>query len=259
MPKISVIVTTYNRPELLQETIEGVLNQTFQDFELIVVDNYSNYDFFAVIESIGDPRISAFQNQNEGVIAVNRNVGISYAIGEYLAFCDDDDIWLPEKLEVQMEMMKKLQKAHQNVIIHTNTILFGENRKESVTNKTNIIQFEDFFSGNPLTYSSILLTKSEYIIFDEDQSKRAVEDADLWIDLLLNNYTFKLIENPLVRYRDAITSASNDNLSFSYLRYLYIIINAILKYKLKSYSNLKFNFFVIKMLFKYTIRSLQKK
>lgn len=259
MPLISIIVTTYNRKDLLSDTLNSILNQTFQDFEVIVVDNYSNYDFLAVIESIGDTRIRAFQNQNDGVIAANRNVGISYAQGEYLAFCDDDDIWLPNKLEVQMEMMKKLQKAHQNIIIHTNTILFGENRNESVTNKTNIIQFEDFFSGNPLTYSSVLLTKSKYIIFDEDQSKRASEDANLWIDLLLNNYKFKLIENPLVRYRDAITSASRDNLSFSYLRYLYIIINAILKYKLKSYSKLKFNFFVIKMLFKYTIRTLQKK
>lgn len=259
MPKISVVVTTYNRPNLVKETIDAILNQTFQDFELIVVDNYSNYDFFALMESFGDSRISAFQNQNEGVIAVNRNVGISYSQGEYLAFCDDDDIWLPNKLEVQMEMMIKSQKSHQNVIIHANTIIFGENRNESVTKKTNIIQFEDFFSGNPLTYSSVLLTKSEYVIFDEDQSKRASEDANLWIDLLLNNYTFRLIENPLVRYRATITSASRDNLSFSYLRYLYIIINTILKYKLKNYSRLKFNFFVIKMLFKYTIRNLQKK
>ena len=96
MPKVSVVVTTYNRPDLVKETIDGILNQTFQDFELIVVDNYSNYDFFELIENIGGKKIRAFQNQNNGVIAVNRNVGIKNAIGEYIAFCDDGRI-LPKE------------------------------------------------------------------------------------------------------------------------------------------------------------------
>ena len=76
MIKISVIVTTYNRPKLLKETLDSILNQTYVDFELIVVDNNSNYDFFKLIESFNDNRIIAYQNENDGVIAVNRNFGI---------------------------------------------------------------------------------------------------------------------------------------------------------------------------------------
>ena len=76
MHNLSVIVTTYNRPSLLNETIKSILNQTFVDFELIVVDNFSNYNFFQLIKSYNDKRIKAFQNQNNGVIATNRNYGI---------------------------------------------------------------------------------------------------------------------------------------------------------------------------------------
>ena len=100
---VSVVVTTFNRKDLLKETLESILAQTYQDFELIVVDNYSNYDFNALIESFKSDKIRAYQNQNHDVIATNRNFGIEKAKGEYIAFCDDDDLWMPDKLEKQMK------------------------------------------------------------------------------------------------------------------------------------------------------------
>ena len=87
-PLISVIVTTYNRKRLLKQTLDSILNQTFTDFELIVVDNYSDYNFISYIKSFNDKRIKSFQNKNNGVIAVNRNYGIIKAQGKYIAFCD---------------------------------------------------------------------------------------------------------------------------------------------------------------------------
>ena len=105
MPLVSVVVTTYNRRELLMKTIDSILNQTYKNFELIVVDNYSDYDFLSYLKSFNDERIRSFQNKNEGIIAVNRNFGIKKAKGEYIAFCDDDDIWFPKKLELQLKTM----------------------------------------------------------------------------------------------------------------------------------------------------------
>ena len=78
-PLVSVIVTTYNRKILLKETINSILCQTFKDFELIVVDNYSDYDFYNFIDSFNDNRILPFQNNNNGNIALNRNHGIKKA------------------------------------------------------------------------------------------------------------------------------------------------------------------------------------
>ena len=105
-PLVSVIVVTYNRKELLKETIYSILNQTFEEFELIVVDNFSDYNFFLHIESFNDDRIKPFQNQNNGIIAVNRNFGINNSKGKYIAFCDDDDLWLPEKLNKQITVLE---------------------------------------------------------------------------------------------------------------------------------------------------------
>ena len=85
-PLVSVIVTTYNRKELLKETIDSILNQTFKNFELIVVDNFSDYDFSAHLESFNDDRIKTFQNQNNGVIAINRNFGIKQTKGKYIIY-----------------------------------------------------------------------------------------------------------------------------------------------------------------------------
>ena len=102
-PLVTVIVTTYNRREFLKKTINSILNQTYKNFEFIIVDNYSNYDFLSHIKSFNDERIRPFQNANDGIIAVNRNYGIKEAKGEYIAFCDDDDLWMENKIEVQLK------------------------------------------------------------------------------------------------------------------------------------------------------------
>ena len=113
MIKVSVVVTTYNRKKYLTQTIKSILNQTFADFELIVVDNYSNYDFLSHINSLNDSRIRPFQNNNNGIIAVNRNFGIKKSKGEFIAFCDDDDIWINTKLEIQLNVIYNLIQNHQ--------------------------------------------------------------------------------------------------------------------------------------------------
>lgn len=110
-PKVSIIITTYNRQELLKETIDSILAQTFSDFELIIIDNYSKFDFLEFINLFKDSRIKAFQNKNNGLIAINRNFGISLASGTYISFCDDDDLWESNKLEQQVQLMDQNPKV----------------------------------------------------------------------------------------------------------------------------------------------------
>jgi teichuronic acid biosynthesis glycosyltransferase TuaG len=260
MSLVTVIVTTLNRPILLKDTLVSILNQTFQDFEIIVVDSYSDYNFFELINSLKSPKIKAYQN-NKGNdnISINRNFGLKNVTSKYIAFCDDDDIWLPNKLEEQMKVVQKNHFDDEPILVHTNTFLFGETRKDSITKKTNIIKFEDFFSGNPVTYSSVLLSNSDWVHFDENPAKRASEDADLWIKLFVHQYRFFLINEPLVRYRIAISSASRTNYSFSYLRYVYLVVDAILIYRIRNFSILKFAIFIMKSLLQFSVRKLQHK
>ena len=254
MINISVIVTTYNRPKLLKETLDSIINQTYVDFELIVVDNNSNYDFFKLIDSFNDTRIIGYQNDNHGVIAVNRNFGIKKANGRYIAFCDDDDLWVKNKLEEQVKFTNNLNK---NILIHSNTILFGNKISRKVTKKFNILNFEDFYLSNPITLSSVMLTNSARIFFDEDPSKKASEDFDLWIKLFLDGYKIILIKEPLVEYRILTNSVSRNNYSFSYLRYLYVLYGNILEFKLKDVNYIKLCYISFNNLIKFAIRKFQ--
>jgi glycosyltransferase involved in cell wall biosynthesis len=100
MPKISVIIPTYNRSELLKEAIKSVLNQSYSDFEIIVVDDGSTDDTRAVVTSYNSSKIIYFFQENRGRSSA-RNRGIKLARGEYVAFLDSDDIFMPNKLELQ--------------------------------------------------------------------------------------------------------------------------------------------------------------
>lgn len=105
VPRVSVVVPTFNRAGMLKETVDAILAQTYTDFELIIVDNMSEDGTQAYVTAITDPRVKYFRNANHGVIAANRNFGIRQARGVYVALCDDDDLWLPQKLERQVYML----------------------------------------------------------------------------------------------------------------------------------------------------------
>lgn len=204
-PIVSVIVTTYNRQEYLSETIRSILNQTFQDFELIIVDNFSNYDFFSLIYSFNSDKITALQNDNQGIIASNRNVGIRKAQGEFIAFCDDDDIWIPEKLENQIQVFGNKK----NDLVYTNSILFfksGEIVKTNYTPTSNLLQL---LQTNHITLSSVVVRNSKNLFFSEDPLLTGIEDYELWLRLKLSGGEFYFIKDALLKYRVLDTSFSS--------------------------------------------------
>ena len=104
MPKISVIMTVYNTEEkYLREAIESVLNQTFSDFEFIIVDDGSTNNAVEVVKSYRDERIKLVLNGKNLGMAKSSNIGLEMAQGEYIARMDSDDISLPERFEKQVE------------------------------------------------------------------------------------------------------------------------------------------------------------
>lgn len=106
IPTVSVVIPTYNRAHLVGRAIQSVLNQTYQDFEIIVVDDGSTDNTEEVVKSFNDPRIRYIRHdQNRGGSAA-RNTGIKMARGEYIAFQDSDDEWLPIHLDRKIKLMK---------------------------------------------------------------------------------------------------------------------------------------------------------
>jgi len=101
MPKVSIIIPTYNRARFLKEAIESVFNQTYLDYELIVVDDGSEDNTKQIITRYKD-RLTYTDIPHQGVSKA-RNTGINLAQGEFICFLDSDDLWLPKKLEAQMD------------------------------------------------------------------------------------------------------------------------------------------------------------
>ena len=105
MPTVSVIIPTYNRAHVLGRSIQSVLNQTFQDFELIIVDDGSTDDTESLVNRFSSKKIKYVRHQGNQGRSVTRNTGIRLAKGDYIAFLDDDDEWMPEKLDKQMKII----------------------------------------------------------------------------------------------------------------------------------------------------------
>jgi len=228
-PLVSVVVTTNNRKELLAKTIRSILNQTFNDFEIILVDNFSNYDIESLVETFNDPRVKLVQNRNNGIIAVNRNVGISYSQGTYLAFCDDDDCWFPDKLNLQL--VEALKNPDEKVLIYTDAEYEKTNGEKYIDKKRQIISDKDVLTGSNIYFSSIFVKKTPLVKFDESVELVASEDFKLICDLYYNDYKFIHIAKTLLDYRVALTSASRENSISNYGRKNYIIMYCLLKYR----------------------------
>jgi len=214
-PVVSIIVTTFNRKDMLRTTIESILSQTFSQFELLIIDNFSNYDFINFINSFKDSRIKSFQNNNNGIIAVNRNLGIRKSFGKYIAFCDDDDYWNEDKLLCQI---KAFQNSNTILVsslalnFGTNTGFFSKNYG-FLYNKIKL-DYKSLLISNPIILSSTLI-KSEVLKkvggFSEDENLIAVEDYDLYLRIFeLGN--FILIKKFLIFYRFHLGSVSKSGI-----------------------------------------------
>jgi glycosyltransferase involved in cell wall biosynthesis len=217
-PKVSVIIPTYNRAHLIGRAIQSVLNQTYQDFELIVVDDGSTDNTNEVIKEFSqkDKRILYIKHDKNKGGSAARNTGIKAARGEYIAFQDSDDEWLPEKLEKQMGI---LEKVSQEVgVVYTGFWRIKEDKKkytpsDKVLKKEGDIHNE-LLKGNFITTQSIIVRKEcfkEMGYFDESLPR--LQDWELVLRLS-EKYKFKFIDEPLLcsYYNDESISADNNAL-----------------------------------------------
>ncbi len=104
---ISVVIPTYNRADLIPKAIQSVPDQTYQNWELIIVDNYSNDGTKEVVDSFRDPGISMLLLPRTGSVAASRNMGVRHSKGEWIAFLDSDDWWFTTKLSTVYEAIQK--------------------------------------------------------------------------------------------------------------------------------------------------------
>ena len=196
---ISVIVPTYNRAQQLPRALASILCQSCSPKEIIVVDDGSTDETSALMTS-EYPEIVFIQQQNTGVSSA-RNVGIKRASGDWIAFLDSDDEWLPEKLEIQM---KALYENPEKKICHTNEIWIRNGKRVNPKKKHEKFGGWIFQKCLPLcciSPSSVIIHKS---IFKEiglfDYSLPVCEDYDLWLRITARNPVLYIEEPFLIKY-----------------------------------------------------------
>lgn len=109
-PAVSIIIPTYNRANSISRSVNSILNQTYKDFEIIVIDDGSTDNTEEIISAISDERVKYYKQKNAGACSA-RNYGIELSRGEYIAFHDSDDIWYPQKLDKEIDILKKYSEV----------------------------------------------------------------------------------------------------------------------------------------------------
>jgi glycosyltransferase involved in cell wall biosynthesis len=204
---VSVLLTSYNYERYLPEAIESVLNQSFKDLELIIVDDASTDSSRKIIESYQtkDKRVRAFFHEKNQGIARTANDGLSMANGKFISFIGADDVWFPFKLEKQLSVLKnnedKIVWSEGEIIDgagiptgKTMTQLLNSPRKKSGNIFQELLK-EDFVFGQSLIFKSEYLKKVKF-----DENLHYVNDHLLLVNLSMK-YAFVFMPEPLAKYR----------------------------------------------------------
>jgi glycosyltransferase involved in cell wall biosynthesis len=206
-PQVSVIIPTYNRGWILKEAIDSVLTQDYKDFELIVVDDGSTDNTSEILASYGNGIRVLFQ-ENKGVSAA-RNRGIAEASGQFIAFIDSDDLWLPQKLSTQVEFFNQTPDA---LICQTEEVWIRKGKRVNPKmrhKKPSGMIFEPSLELCLVSPSAVMIRR---VLFDRigefDVTLPACEDYDLWLRISCR-FPVHLIDTPLIIKR----GGHNDQLS----------------------------------------------
>ena len=215
-PLVSVVIPAYNSARSIGETLDSVLAQTFSPYEIIVVNDGSpdTNELEEALERYFD-RIIYIKRANGGAAAA-RNTAIAAARGEFLAFLDGDDIWLPEYLDAQLKALKEKNCD----LIYADALLFGSVAGESETYMTKspssgAVTTLSLLGGQCNVITSGTVARRDVVVaagmFDEALPRISSEDFDLWLRLAKSGARLDYQRKVLLKYRVSATSLSGDN------------------------------------------------
>lgn len=213
-PTVSIIIPTYNRAYLIERSIKSVLDQTYKDFEVIIVDDASTDNTEEIIRLFENNKIKYVKNEtNKGANAA-RNTGLQLSKGKYVAFQDSDDEWLPTKLEKQINIL--IHSDPKIGVVYTGYYRIKNNVREYIPSSSIVQKEGDLHSvllkKNFIGMPTVVIKKECFEkvgMFDERLPR--LQDWEMWIRIS-KHYEFKFIDTPLVLahyQQDSITNNQN--------------------------------------------------
>jgi len=202
IPVVSIIIPTYNHAHFLESALQSVINQTYKEWEVIVVNNFSDDNTIDVVNDFDDPRIKLINFQNNGIIASGRNKGISQSRGKYIAFLDSDDIWYPDKLKECLELLNQ----GFDLVCHGEFWVKTDNSKRHIIYgpEKNACYRSLLFNGNCISTSATVVRKEALDKvggFCESPDMVTAEDYDLWLKLSKSDIKIGFVKKILGEYR----------------------------------------------------------
>lgn len=203
-PLVSIILPVFNCEKYIRKTIDSVLNQTYSNFELLVIDDGSTDTTSIIVQSFIDNRIQLIQfEKNKGLIDV-LNHGIKIAKGKYIARLDGDDICLPTRLEKQVNWLEKNQKtavvATQIIFINEEDETIGNWHLDIQTNTANEIRKAMIWQCC-IAHPSVMMRAGIIKQYQYSTRQKHTEDYDLWLQILSDGFCIEKIPEQLLQYR----------------------------------------------------------
>lgn len=227
---ISVIMAAYNAEKTIEQSIWSVLNQTYPNFELLVINDCSKDATVKLVESIAtkDSRVRLISNETNRGVSYTRKCGLEKAKGEWIAILDSDDVWAPEKLEKQIVLQEKMKAE----------LLFtGSSFMDSDGNKIGWylhapgkVTYRQLLKQNVLSNSSVLVRKDLYVKYYAI-GDRMHEDFAVWLGILKDGKNAYGVDEPLLIYRVSKSSKSGNKIKSAKMNwntYRYIGLNPVM-------------------------------
>jgi teichuronic acid biosynthesis glycosyltransferase TuaG len=208
---ISVVIPTYNRAGTLVAAIESVLRQTYPVTEILVCDDGSNDNSKELVTALNNPIVKWLDCGRNGRPAIPRNKGIQASSGEWIAFLDSDDEWLPEKIEKQILLLSGT--GRKAACANAYRVVKGQSNTDYLSVKAAFFAFKDLLETNYVICSSMMVGKDVLRLvggFPEEEQFKAIEDYFLW--LKVSSVTqIDYVARPFVNYLDDPTQSIRKN------------------------------------------------
>jgi len=223
MELVSIIMPTYNCGRFIRESIDSVLSQTYTAWELLIVDDCSTDDTADIVSSYADARIHYMRNEHNMGAALTRNKALREAKGQYIAFLDSDDLWVPEKLEKQIAFMQ-----HNKIVMsYSPYYVLAPNGEKNIRSCPSSINYRQLLRWNRIGCLTVIYNRNEVgLIQIPDIRKR--NDYTMWLTILRKGYTAYRLNEPLAIYRSHNGLTKGNKLGF--LKYHYILFHSVLGY-----------------------------
>ncbi len=197
--KVSVIMSEYNTPPAhLREAINSILNQTFTDFEFIIIDDCSTNDLLAIAKAYDDKRIRIIRNNKNKGLAHSLNSAIHYAEGKYLVRMDTDDIAQPDRIGKLYEF---IDSHNEYTVVGSRAIEFSEAGDNGILGLAGEKTKHSILRSDAMIHPSVIMKKSAVEAVGGYPDYNRAEDFALWCELLLAKNKFYVIDEVLLKYR----------------------------------------------------------